>query len=485
MSRALVKSTAVYGIADLTAKAIGFFAFPVYANILSVTQFGSLNLASTIAGLLGLFMSVGVNNAVQRYYYESRDLAEGRAKVVSNGLVILLFAALSGSVFFILGSLIFADWATEKFGLSSHVLHLVAFSCVMNMFLQYILDVIRMRFSASQFAFISLIKVILSFLITFNCIRYFNLGISSFFVGESIACLVSLPWALYSIRSDLTIAIEVKVVKKLFKFGFPFVFAGLAYWIFGSIDRWMLAELSSISEVGVYSAAFRFASILVFINSAFAQAWSPYVMHLRTSDSNYKQQVIKAAMPWFYGLLLISTMIALFADEILRVLLPQTYWAASGSLVFLVFGVALYGSTQITVIGISISERSKLIVWASWITALFNAALNYVLIPKYGSFGASGATFGSYLLLTLMYSYWSARFLPLPWPRPKLILLLFLSLFSVACSLMFSKIDWQPLFFPLKAILIAILFWSGFRFDFFKSEWIYEVLKWKAVKRNV
>ena len=64
-------------------------------------------------------------------------------------------------------------------------------------------------------------------------------------------------------------------IKKLIIYGYPFIFSGLAYWIFGSIDRWMLAYLTDIKEVGIYSVAFRFSMIPMFLANAFGQAWSP------------------------------------------------------------------------------------------------------------------------------------------------------------------------------------------------------------------
>ena len=50
-----------------------------------------------------------------------------------------------------------------------------------------------------------------------------------------------------------------------------FIFAGIAYWIFGSMDRWMISILSDNVQVGLYSVAFKFASIVLFINTAFGK----------------------------------------------------------------------------------------------------------------------------------------------------------------------------------------------------------------------
>jgi O-antigen/teichoic acid export membrane protein len=484
MTSQLLKSTAVYGVADLAAKIIGFFAFPIYANILSLEQFGSLNLGSTISGVLGLFMSMGINNAVQRYYHEYSSLPEGRASVVTNGFLTVFAAAIVLSGILLISLPAVSVWAESKFQLTNNVLRLVVLSAALNLFLQYILDVIRLHFTPIKFAIIAFAKVLVAFAITFYCIKILKLGISSFFIGESLACLICLPIAIYFIRQDLACVFEIEIIVKLFNFGFPFVFVGLAYWVFGSIDRWMLADLASISEVGLYSVAFRFASILLFINSSFAQAWSPHVLQLRMSNPKYTDEIVKVALPWFFLLLFFATAIAIFSDELLRFLVPEPYWKASSSLVFLVFGVALHGTTQITVIGISIAERSKLLVWVAWFTAMVNTGLNYVLIPKYGSLGASLATFICYGILTFIYAFWSQNFLPLAWPKGGLILMGLFSILCLSCCMAFTIIDWQPAVVPIKIALMLFIIWLAFRFNFLKYQLISEVIGWKSPAKN-
>ena len=56
----------------------------------------------------------------------------------------------------------------------------------------------------------------------------------------------------------------MKWFKSSFKFGYPFIFTGLAFWLFGSIDRWMLSGYASLEEVGIYSVAFKFSTIILF-----------------------------------------------------------------------------------------------------------------------------------------------------------------------------------------------------------------------------
>ena len=84
-------------------------------------------------------------------------------------------------------------------------------------------------------------------------------------------------------------------------------------------------------------------------------------------------------------------------------------------------GVVLSGTTQITGLGISLENRTRLFAGAAWTTALVNVLLNFLLIPRFGALGAGIATFLSYALLTGLYLYWSQRLHPIPLEISKLL----------------------------------------------------------------
>jgi O-antigen/teichoic acid export membrane protein len=114
--RRLAKDSAVYGGADFLTKLLSFFAFPIIAAVLSPTAFGVLELIFTVSGFLGLIVNCGLNNAVQRFYWDKDTTAEQRPMVVTSGLAALFFF----SLFAVLAGLIFVPfvlpWFTVYFG---------------------------------------------------------------------------------------------------------------------------------------------------------------------------------------------------------------------------------------------------------------------------------------------------------------------------------------------------------------------------------
>jgi O-antigen/teichoic acid export membrane protein len=221
----------------------------------------------------------------------------------------------------------------------------------------------------------------------------------------------------------------------LLGFGHPFIYAGLAFWLFGSMDRWMLAAFSSVDEVGVYSVAHRFASIVLFVSLAFGQAWSPISMKIRTDHpSRYRALYADVLLILACGMLLLGGGVALFSADLIRIVMPSGYAAASAPLAVLCLGIVFQSTIQITAIGISLEKATFLFARLSWSSAGLNFLLNLLLIPRYGALGAAWATTLSYLALTGSYLYYTQRLHPLPlaWRRLGIWLTLLVLLAAVS-----------------------------------------------------
>ena len=91
-----------------------------------------------------------------------------------------------------------------------------------------------------------------------------EMGVDGFFCSTSHCFGLNFSTPDLDYESDFKIQkFSFKWAKKLVVWGYPFIFASLAYVLFGSMDKWMLAVLYSTEEVGVYSIAYRFASIVL------------------------------------------------------------------------------------------------------------------------------------------------------------------------------------------------------------------------------
>jgi O-antigen/teichoic acid export membrane protein len=309
---------------------------------------------------------------------------------------------------------------------------------------QYLLDVTRLHMAPWRFFFISLISKAGSALLGLWAVVILGLGIDGLLGAQALVVLAVIPLALFYVRKDLTLEVDRTWIKELVQFGYPFIFAGLAFWLFGSMDRWMLAGMSSVEEVGVYSVAFRFATLVMFVSSAFGQAWSPVAIKIRTDNpEKYRDIYAQVLLLLTFLMLVIGGGLALFSGELIRLIMSPEYFASDLPLAILCFGIVLQSTQQVTGVGISLEKKTYVVARLSWLTALINLLLNYCLIPRFGAAGAAVATTASYIVLTSGYLYYTQKLHPLPLPWKELTILVVCGCGIAAVSIIYqaNKVD--------------------------------------------
>ena len=214
--------------------------------------------------------------------------------------------------------------------------------------------------------------------------------------------------------------------------------------------------MATVEEVGIYSVAFRFSSIVLFVSMAFGQAWSPVAMKIRTENpEQYRRIFADVLLILFMGIALIGGGLSLFSGEGISLLLPATYHDSAAVLIPLCLGVVLQATQQVTAIGISIERKSHLIAKISWCAVVVNVLANLVLIPEFGAQGAAWGTAVTYLFITATYLAFTQYLHPLEisWNRLILVGLSVAALFAVA--LLMCQPELQLSIFVQKSFVLV------------------------------
>ena len=226
----------------------------------------------------------------------------------------------------------------------------------------------------------------------------------------------------------------------------------------------MLASMSSIEEVGIYSVSFRFSSIVFFVSVAFGQAWSPLAIKIRTDHpENYRKIYGQVLLLLLFVMLIVGGGVALFSGETIGLIMPKEYHASAIPLSILCFGVILQATQQVTAIGISIEKKTFLLARLAWLTAFVNLAGNYLLVPKYGATGAACATLISYAVLTFSYLFFTQRLHPLQMEWRRLMALLLMGCAVAAVSIYHMSIEINSVILLIKISLAFTCILIGWR----------------------
>lgn len=472
--RKLARDSVIYGGGDFLLKLLAFFTFPLLASALSAEGFGVMELGLTIATLGAVFVRCGLNNAVQRYYWDAGVSEVERPVLVSTGFWLTFgIGVVCGVCSFFTVPLIFKASSGGAEQLAPMGVLAIAALLPLLQWSQYLQDVLRLHFAPWKFLAYTFSSRALGALVALFLVLYFGAGVEGVLLAQASVLLLALPLGIWFVKKDFVVKVDRPLAGRLLAFGAPFIFTEVAYWLFASIDRWVLAAMAGVSEVGIYSVAFRFSTLAVFVATAFGMAWSPYAVKIRADHpQSYKHVYAEVLLILLVVMLCVAGFIALFAGEFIGQIMSPDYAAAAIPLTVLCFTAVLQASQQVTAIGISLANRTKIFAGLVWVAAILNLVLNFWLIPQAGAAGAAIATLISYVFLSGAFLFFTQRLYPLPISWARLLWLCFLG-----AVILFSSIHWSSQEFDLStsavklciALVCLVLALLSLNFKIFRS----------------
>ncbi|MFZ0490121.1 MAG: polysaccharide biosynthesis C-terminal domain-containing protein, partial [Salegentibacter sp.] len=224
--------------------------------------------------------------------------------------------------------------------------------------------------------------------------------------------------------------------KKMMKYAFPVLIAGVAFSVNEVFDRIMLDYLLpqniARSEIGAYSACYKLALFMTLFATAFRLGIEPFFFsHAESKNAQKTYAQITNYFVVFGAIILLSVIV--FAD-LLKVILIQddSYWRAMEIVPLILLANLFLGIYHNLSVWYKITDRTKFGGYISLAGALLTIILNVILIPVIGYTGSAIATLAAYGLMMVLSFYFGQKHYPIPYNMKKIGGYLFVSiLFSI------------------------------------------------------
>ena len=450
MLKDLSKDMVIYGLFEVTVGLLAFISIPIFTRLFLPADYGILSLVTSIMAMFVIFLNLGMDNSVSRYFFEAKDDKE-RTVIISTGFwFVVIWSVILVIVLFFLSR----QFSSLSFKSPSYaaLFRLAWPAAALGTTIIYFKNIVRFYFKPWKFGIIAIAEGILVLAFTVLFVFNFAGGLFGYFLGIVLGSLLAVLIGINFIKKDLQLVFSFPVIKKLLNYGLPFVPAGIAYWIFSLSDRFMLVRLSSLEQLGLYSVAAKVTFAITLLGRIFGRAWSPHALKMYKQSPAHKEIFGRMLIYLLFGFSYVAVSMTVFAPELLRIFTVKEYYAAAYAICPLALGLVAYGLTQITMLGINLVFKTQYISHCSWLAAIVNVALNLLLIPKYGMIGASIATMISYILLTVSYGFISQRLYPIKIDLGKLFKSLAIILSFVIFSFGINHISTN------KGLIIVVFF---------------------------
>lgn len=375
-----------FSIGPIGGAIFSFVASIVAAWLISPEDLGKVSLFITAITLLTLVANLGLNRSYLREY----SVATDKEKLLYNCVISSLSFSVITSVVIVLFSSPISNFLFDNSDILSTII--LAIIIPFEVIGEYGVLVCRLKGHSKKYT-ISVVVDKISYL-AFIVILYFC-GIKEYrniIYAKALSIVTKSIVNVLLERSSYRFfgKPDINIIKRILKYGLPYMPALICSWILHSMDKYSLRIWSTYTEIGLYASAFSIVSVLTILRNAFSSFWTP--LAYKWYDEGKKNVYFEDVGKYITTILMVSSaLITLFRNVIYHVYKPE-YETAANIMPFLMFVISMETISYVAGCGINLKRKTIYNSIATIIACLINLIGNYLLVPIWGGVGASIST---------------------------------------------------------------------------------------------
>lgn len=413
LSSSFVQQLSVYTVSSYINKAIPFLLLPLFTRFLSTEDYGQVAMFSALISLLISITSWSGDGALLRKYYEVKK--EKLSGYLFNYLLISLVSLIIISLFLFL----FNERVSELSGVPTRWLLLAVVATLCTIICYYVNSYHQASEQPVHYALFTNGWTLSEALLSIVFIVVLGLGASGRAYGISTAYIIFAIIGLIILKKEVGISAKIDKVaikEELSVFGFPSLPMNLRGTILQFVDRLFIANMVSLSAVGVYAAGSQLAMVIEVFVRSISLALTPWMYKkLQEGNNEAKYAIVKLIYILVIGIVLISLLWWVVATVGATIILGEDFVGSTAYLGWLIVSRVFMGLQLIMVNFIYFYKRTKAYAVLSIISIFLQIALNYVLVSREGALGAAIATTIVYAFTFVVTLLIINRIVKLPW----------------------------------------------------------------------
>jgi O-antigen/teichoic acid export membrane protein len=386
----VLKHAGIYGLGSVGIRVAGLLLVPLYTYNLSPAQYGVIEYLDLTALAIGMLFSLGLANAIYRYFYLAPEGAE-RNRVVSTALLPVLAVSFGISAVLFLAS----PWlATGVFHdpRFSRYLRILFVGFGFNMVAEFGMTYLAVLLRSALFSTITVIKFVVGALLNVLFLVGFHWGVEGILVSNLITNVALGSFLLVHVVRSVGLGFDGGLLRKMVRYGYPLVLVQLSLFGINFADRFFLQANGGFQQVGVYALGYKFGIMLnTLVVASFFQVWNAKSFEV-VSDPGAPAFYARVFRYFTIGLLTAGLGMSLVIRDVIGIVAPPSYAEAARLVPLIVVAYVLNGIGSYFEMGLKFTNRTPLLGAIFAGTCVLCLGLYALLIPRYGMFGAVVAT---------------------------------------------------------------------------------------------
>lgn len=416
--KSLFRDTAIYGVSSIVGRFINWCLVPMYTYCFTDAEYGVVTHIYAYVALVLTILTYGMETGFFRFANHDRWQNPGQVYTTT-----LTSIGVSSVLFIIAGCLLSADIAEWlECGAHPSFIWMMVIAVGVDAYTSIPFAYLRYRKRPVRFATLKLINISLNiglnlFFILLcpviwqkapQWIEWFydpSFGIGYIFMANLISSLTVLLLLVPEIVAE-DYSFSPRLLKEMLRYSFPLLVLGIAGIMNQTIDKILYPMLipdkaEAMAGLGVYSANYKIAIVMVMFIQAFRFAYEPFIFSQSRERGDNKLQAYRDAMKYFVIFALFIFLGVMYYLDILRYFVRPDYWAGLKVVPVIMAAEFFFGIFFNLSLWYKLTDKT---VWGTWFSLLglaVTVVLNVLLVPRYGYMGCAWAAFCCYGVMML------------------------------------------------------------------------------------
>jgi len=470
-ARSLVKESVIYGGSTILVKMVAWLLTPLFTYTLAKSEYGMMTYLYVYVAVFLVILTFGIETGFFRFVSQTDKYKEHTVyatSLINVTAIIILFLIIMLGFFRQLRPIL---WNYEVPDM--YIFLIIGIFCL-DTICAVPFAYLRYKKKSIRFGFLNVLNVILYALFCFfflvvctwinnhhpALISWFwrdNFNLGYVFISNLLATGIQTVCLLpdvtgFKYKFDWTLA------KKMLRYCFPLMLMGIAGMSNQVVDKLVFPAVypetnKTFDELGVYSACFKIALIMMMFTQAFRYAYEPFVFE-KSREKNAARSYA-GIMKYFVILGLLIFLGTTFYLDIIKYFINPAYFAALPVVPIVLAGELFFAVFFNLSIWYKLTDKTWWGTIFSIVGFVLIIALNIVFIPKYSYMACAWASFAGNGLIMLLSYFIGQKYFPIQYDLKSIFLYLGVALLLYALAVL-VPIENLALRLGFRTVLIGI-----------------------------
>ncbi|MDR2884896.1 MAG: oligosaccharide flippase family protein [Deferribacteraceae bacterium] len=379
----ILKDTVLYGILLALSKISLLIVLPILTHYLSNSHYGVLDTLMMLGIVFVAISTLGQDEAIGRFYYDSGD--DARKQIITSSLLLVAFVSttLVATCYLLADPILTAVLGGTEFKREFFVL--LGYIPLISM-LQVMRSISRWTFRKRTFFILNIGQTVTLLTLTLLFVGIMGLDIRGAVFAQIIASGAFLLVGIYLLRDLFTLKISSNITISLVKFGAPLMLAFALSNYANVMDKSLYNSIFGGNTLGTYTFAARYASFASIPIFAIYYAWMPVLYSVYKEENG--QETFQKTIYTVAGVLAVLLFMQMAISEVATSILTPAGYVGSTQLIFPI-AVGIYIGAVGEVVGVGI-ELARKTYYKTIITLI--ALFTLYIVANLAKYTGSGVT---------------------------------------------------------------------------------------------